>query len=260
MSKYKLIKKYPGSPELGTIAEKGMGIKFTHPNGKVTGACYSGEYNFKTLIQDNPEFWEEVIEKDYEILSLRIRRSISHEVSIMSSFSDDYIISILNCEGNHIHSVRRLSDGEIFTVGDKIKSYPDDKGFVIKYIWIDTSGSLLLADYNKGSKSNRSAYLSSSKKMDPPLFTTVDGVDIYEGDYVCWISNIINIDSYINDYRLADKAMFKDGSVLYFSTREKAEEYIIMNKPCLSIQDLLDTKGVYFEGESKLKELVKSKL
>lgn len=59
----------------------------------------------------NLEFWEEVIEKDYEILSY-----ISKLKNAIISSEDDWI--------NHgdwdIHSVKRLSDGEVFTVGDKL--------------------------------------------------------------------------------------------------------------------------------------------
>lgn len=56
MKKYKLIKIYPGSPKLGTIAE-----------GIYGGESYSyNEYSnvSKGSIEDYPEYWEEVIEKD----------------------------------------------------------------------------------------------------------------------------------------------------------------------------------------------------
>jgi len=59
MKKFKLIKTYPGSPELG--AE----VDFT---------------GFKQLTQqaiEYPEFWEQVVEKDYEILSYIKKGSIS---------------------------------------------------------------------------------------------------------------------------------------------------------------------------------------
>ena len=56
MKKYKLIKKYPGSPSLGTditIDEKGYNSLHCDNDLKP---------------EDHPEFWEEV-KKDYEILS-----------------------------------------------------------------------------------------------------------------------------------------------------------------------------------------------
>ena len=47
----------------------------------------------------------------------------------------------------------------------------------------------------------------------------------------------------------------------YFSTKEKAEEYILMNKPCLSINDLqfLKREAIIY-WDNKLKDLVKTKL
>jgi hypothetical protein len=50
---------------------------------------------------------------------------------------------------------------------------------------------------------------------------------------------------------------------IYFSTKEKAEEYIIMNKPCLSINDLRELFDYFEEGSNnfiKLTEFVKLKV
>lgn len=46
----------------------------------------------------------------------------------------------------------------------------------------------------------------------------------------------------------------------HFSTKEKAEEYIIMNKPCLSINDVLSVGQRVIVDEGKLKQIVKSKI
>jgi len=64
MKKYKLIKEYPGSPKLGTIVEKdercGSHIyKYRESNS-----------NFGVLkyhVEDNPEYWEEVIENRFMV-------------------------------------------------------------------------------------------------------------------------------------------------------------------------------------------------
>jgi hypothetical protein len=58
--KYKLIKEYPGSPELGTIAERISKIKSNT-------SYYYGEGEKKYCIydhhvEDNPEYWEKVNE------------------------------------------------------------------------------------------------------------------------------------------------------------------------------------------------------
>lgn len=64
MKKYELIKRYPGSPELGTIAspytdckDRVVHYSVTHPTDL---GCYLAIP--KKDIEDNPEYWEEVKE------------------------------------------------------------------------------------------------------------------------------------------------------------------------------------------------------
>ena len=60
MRKFKLIKTYPGSDHEGIV------VSLRTPNGLYEGY----QYNYSTKhVENNPEYWEEVIEKDYEILS-----------------------------------------------------------------------------------------------------------------------------------------------------------------------------------------------
>lgn len=109
------------------------------------------------------------------------------------------------------------------------------------------------------------------KRKKKKLFTTEDGVDIYEGDqYVrlnletWWFrkdeSTIAHSSTPAPDYYLHNKE---------FSTIAAAKEYIIMNKPCLSIKDIENyIFGGPEEGEflrvypliDYLKNLAKSKL
>jgi hypothetical protein len=103
--------------------------------------------------------------------------------------------------------------------------------------------------------------LTRTEPVKKPLFTTEDGVDIFEDDD-CYIIH--------NWFPLKTKAFSNDcGNTktaykFVFSTKEAAEEYILMNKPCLSINDVLsmnqwnltETKT---STTNKLKKLVKSK-
>jgi len=91
-------------------------------------------------------------------------------------------------------------------------------------------------------------------KLDIPLFKTEDGVDIFEGDKVYFV-NITNQRFNIDICLQAD--LYKS-HLLYFSTKEKAEEYILMNKPCLSINNVL---GIYNDPliKSQLIKLIKNK-
>jgi hypothetical protein len=56
--KYKLIKEYPGSPELGTVVEKESKIKsntsYYYREGEKRYCIY--DYH----VEDNPEYWEKV--------------------------------------------------------------------------------------------------------------------------------------------------------------------------------------------------------
>jgi hypothetical protein len=60
MTKYKLVKTYPGSPELGTVAEKESKIKsntsYYYREGDKRWCIY--DYH----VEDNPEYWEKVNE------------------------------------------------------------------------------------------------------------------------------------------------------------------------------------------------------
>ena len=53
MKKYKLIKEYPGSPKLGSESFEWLGYK---------------QSNY-------PDFWQEIVEKDYELLSFKANDS-----------------------------------------------------------------------------------------------------------------------------------------------------------------------------------------
>ena len=82
MEKYKLIKEYPGSPKLGTIVEKdercGSHIyKYKESNN-----------NFGVLkyhVEDNHEYWEEVIEKRFMVSTKNFYYYGAYEVLTVSS-------------------------------------------------------------------------------------------------------------------------------------------------------------------------------
>lgn len=65
------------------------------------------------------------------------------------------------------------------------------------------------------------------------LFRSEDGVDIFEGDKTCWINNwtVTNF---------ADWKRNNNKKELHFSTKEAAEEYILMNKPQYSLNDIIE--------------------
>ena len=94
------------------------------------------------------------------------------------------------------------------------------------------------------------------------MFTTEDGVDIFEGDkyFICTAS----LSNCINNEGIVSKFFKPNPNYKYFSTKEKAEEYILMNKPVLSLNDILKILPKYISlAEARyleLEKLVKTKL
>jgi hypothetical protein len=270
MIKYKLIKEYPGSPKIGQIVTKKKPLE--NPNGFYTE---KGVLSIVDNPENYPEFWEKVVEKDYEILSF-IQNSQCKDLWKKCSsdkwarFNGNHFITIpysteemLNSSWYKIHSIKRLSDSQIFTVGDNtttgvIEAFEFDSN---KNLYFKVS-NLVGGFYNYN--------LSLLKKIKKPLFTTEDGIDIYEGDTIHQIRlETFDYHSYIWGTINGKNGIPFDGFKM-FSIKEKAEEYILENKPCLSIKDVkyyLDnhrTFGKDYEAKqsfiNKLKELAVNKI
>lgn len=212
MKKYKLIKDYPNCPiNVGTIVKWDIVAE-----EYVTDLLPANEGFKEDTVEKFPEFWEEVKESEFEIL-------------------DRKYIPGHRCSGTpelmwEIISIKRLKDNKIFTIGDLCypKNKPVNCGKITGFDILE-NGSFRIASRYKWYLGINDIEHSKPK----PLFTTEDGVDIFEGDY------------YYNIYqmqicsKLVAKNKIKEGS-LVFSTKEKAEEYIEMNEPKFSKQEILD--------------------
>jgi len=203
MKKYKLIKEYPGSLELGTIVSR-----------KCTTDIWKGTTYYETY----PEFWQEVIEKDYEIVS---------QVTKYNPL-DDYKAS-----GTKIHSVKRLSDGEIFTVGDLITGHSHTDARAIEEIKIRYDGSIGLE------QKHGSTELIYATKAKNPIFLTHDGKDIFAGDKVWWVRKD---SSYYDSLISVPWMQFYSNLNAYFLTEEAALNYINKNKVLFTTEDGVDIK------------------
>ena len=152
MNCYKLKKVYPFSPPLGTeIMYNG---KYWICNKPIQGYSQFNKHISEFNPQDYPEFWEKVVEKectcgvfdccsnlknckilaskqpkivekDYEILSFtnytgQISTKRKNGLFLNSICNNEYGVYAAEHHISKwdIHSVKRLSDGEIFTVGD----------------------------------------------------------------------------------------------------------------------------------------------
>ena len=135
-----------------------------------------------------------------------------------------------------IHSVRR-KDGEVFTVLDNT-SHGKIYAFEIagKEMITKFSDTLGFANINFISKKSTKP-TPTPDTTNKPLFTTEDGVEIRETDRPY----------YVVDFKINGTADLKRNKnfhpatyAKYFSTKEAAEQYILENKPCLSLNDLLE--------------------
>jgi hypothetical protein len=94
------------------------------------------------------------------------------------------------------------------------------------------------------------------------LFTTEDGIAVSAKQKVYWINTTYESYWEVNELEIGDEFDQWDG-VKYFSTHIAANEYVLINKPCLSINDLISAWEGFHKYSplfSKLKELAKSKI
>jgi hypothetical protein len=215
MKKIKLIKLYPGSP-------KNLGITLTPKvdvnNNDANNFYWEGSWFNPS---DFPEFWEEVIEKDYEVL---ISKVVPQEIL----------------------SVKRLSDGEVFTVGDRAMTQGSRGGHSIRQfrvkqkcnvrtpmpgIFIKDGIDRIWIDWEEGCGGN---WLESTEKLKQPIFLTHDGKDIFPEDTV-WYVNKENL--YYNYIITQATVTFRSDINAYFLTKEAASDYINKNKVLFTTED-----------------------
>ena len=258
--KYKLIKEYPRSPKLGKIEDSNI--------GGITGWQGTIFYNA------HPEFWEKVEELDYQILSfVSIAENSNHVPSkllkngkhqwINWNGSGEVSEEELLKKDYAIHSVKRLSDGEVFTIGEVLEfsSFGKNSLTIGKIEIVRNSIELT----NKG----YGTLFSEAKKVKQALFTTEDDVEIFEGMTVFFnVNTLFKIEEFQITNNKYPLLFLTDGSK-QFSTKDKAKEYVLLNKPCLSIMEVAPIFGKMYLDNShdvltrnleKLKSLVQAKL
>lgn len=192
---------------------------------------------------DNAMLWGKAKPKDYEILSYygsaygfddgTLIKLPNGKFILDFRFGDnrEWLESQLPLDKLQIKSVRRLSDGEVFTVNDDFTF----NGLFGKN-WSRKSTKLLGFDFNINKElcikyQNGIVLLEKALKPQKPIFTTSDGVDIFEGDSVA----LLGLNNWAISYPIkaaASPFYGKTGNEFkYFSTKEAAKEYINKNKP-----------------------------
>jgi len=203
----------------------------------------NGPHDIPAVFVENSNDWQEIIEKDYEILAFSFENRIDYKVctglfkfkgAISNGWPEE---SYKNWQ---IHSIKRLSDNEIFTIGDKTNN-----GTISKF----ENCSVGIRGFFKEKPENYHVNLNTIKKVIY-LFTTHDGVDIYEDDFVhwvafykdktpyylyklCFVKGHLELD-FVNTYKI-------------FSTKQAAEEYVAKNKVLFVTEDGVGIrKGNYY--------------
>ena len=257
MKKYKLIKKYPSLPstmEIGFEVEWDIYLRRYHH-------ALTLDLFYEDWVENFPEFWEKVIIKEFKIL-----------FQIKDGYLFDEVIEgngISECLGSavgkdKIIKVKRLSDGEKFTLLDKITPEPFVRGrkfTVVDKIYFNEHNQLSYST-NKGTSPCTFVFGQDTSHYKSPILITEDRVELFKGDsyWFIWIKTPTNNQKEMIPYEVTNiKAQTEDESwsekAKYFSTKEKAEEYIEQNKPILSLKDLSEImKGTFTKS---IKELLK---
>lgn len=275
MKKYKIIKTYPGSDKLGTVITLDKnGECWTTPQLVVESDC-----------KNNPEFFEEIIQKDYEILSFicteNLHTTVISKGTILcktenSKFEngiiEDVEVNLLKYPHWKIFSIKRKSDNEVFSIGDNVDSKLHKNHYKITEIKLFNEVPIIVLS-SKDVPYELSFNLSNIIKSKPVFLITEDGVKVNLKGEIHWVSNYVGGEiKYLYATSLVEPHLFILEDFKVFSSFEKAQEWIILNKPVLSINDVL---GLLEEKHqkplwkwscttqtvlSKFKEVVKSRL
>lgn len=207
---YKLIVEYPGSPKKGLIVtetEKGYeGLGIIFPS--------------KKFIENYPNNWELQKQLDYEIIEID--------------------------KENKIISIKRISDGVCFRIGDEVKNSVRMRGKIIKIeipVLVNRPNNkdiFITTDW-----SNVGMNLASIEHCKKLIFKTEDDVEIFEGDkYFYFRKHSWTFDEATANLPFYTVDKYSTNS-LYFSTKEKTEEYIKMNKPEFSRNQIIKLLGKF---------------
>ena len=256
MKKFKLIKNFCDSGlEEGDIITFPKDSNITQFKSKEDSSYL--EFTLKE-VEKYTENWEVIPE--YEIISLLSNEG--PEVNVILTYEGEYCVYrsddnsvegtltksyCRNLKKVKIHSIKRLSDNVIFTLGDLICS--DNLGIEIPCILksiIENNGKIhMAADTPITDEETRQSlrYTGFGQNLDTIykidyLFMTEDGVPIFLGDDY-WTYDYTSLDKIYPVGRASCTHTGDGAGRKYFSTKAKAFEYVLMNKSCLSINDIL---------------------
>lgn len=248
MKRYRLRKWYPTLPK---DWEEGI-VLALHNKRKVyveEHRAESGITGFSVArkeVEENPDFWTKVKE-NYEVVKVRLNNSDKtiitykkgepvHRTDPMPIDKTVPLYQALKNKANDIYSVRRLKDGQIFSIGDLAKNHMDNVEEITGFKSYDGGETLYVCFRVVQS------FLENTIHEDQVhLFTTVDGVDIFKGDKSWAVDTVtFEIEPRSPSHYAGDSNRFK-----YFSTKETAERWITYNKPRYSMKQVDEALKVF---------------
>lgn len=175
--------------------------------------------------------------RDWEVVAFRERCGIGiYKLREDGRYRNDNFLDMygfsLNAmieDGDIIISVRRLSDDWTVSVKDRVKTMGGRTGIIKSF---DATGHILFEDITG------LEHITTIQKHPQPILTTVDGVEVT--DLTNFFPTVLFEDGSMNvncDRRTWDNDHARSKGKL-FSTREAAEQYILNNKPMLSLNDV----------------------
>ena len=191
---------------------------------------YMADDAIRLILNDYEDFKkskEASVSKEYEIIDWKYKK----DGALVTDFFYNHNVANVDRHLFTINSVNRTSDNICFKVGDKVfdKNYPTNTYSIEKF---DTVGGFLRACFNEGGFMKVSK-LSHSKV--PLLICNWDGVEIFDGDKFF----TVDINYCVHEFK-ADHSISKIFSEINktFSTEQAAKEYINLNKPMYSLNQI----------------------
>lgn len=189
------------------------------------GVFKQGNCSVEIGVEPSSEFWTEI---SYKVLETKV----------------------YNCQGisngtyTVITSVKRLSDGEVFSIGDKI-SFRGLYGNNSQHKYDIIKGFDLKQDANLGVLyHNGLVGLSKIEKYKESILTTFDGVELFDQDvyYFIWLNKPAHGQEINKVYKAIARPLEEDTSwssdAVFFSTKESAEKYLKENQKKYSVNDI----------------------
>ncbi len=181
-------------------------------------------------------------------------------------------LHISNCEDDKckIRSVRRLPDNTLWSVKQNT-----NKGIIESFLIIteENSSNSITAHLHRKENIGKIAVKvigdlgatfpnqlledlelptpTQPVEDKPVLFTTEDNQPVYMGE-TYWKVTILDQCWKANETVMREELANPPSYFKYFSTKEAAEQYILENKPCLSVKDVMGFFRAYFETKNSM--------